>query len=220
MDFYRPVAAVILRAGLTLTACSAPAWTGTVSGRLLLRSGTAGMPDQPVSGTLIIGTPTVGHYGEWIPVDSSGAFNDPINTAHLPNNWPFPIVWQWQAHCYASPRTITITMGSTTVRDVICISPHDQGGKTTHSPLRITGITLPGPGPTQCLLSAEITRVMMGTRTMIAKLTQTASFPTRLRPSRREMAHSRCAVPAGLNGSAANPESEPGHIIGGSELSG
>ena len=71
------VAATIPCAGLTLSACSVPGRGGTVSGRLLLRSGTPGTPgtpDQPVSGTVLIGTPTVGHCGEWIPVDSSGPF--------------------------------------------------------------------------------------------------------------------------------------------------
>jgi len=114
------VAAAILCAGLTLSACSAPAWSGTVSGRLLLRSGTAGTPDQPVSGTVIIGTPTVGHYGVWIPVDSSGTFKGNIITGTYPMIGQSPSFGNGKLTCYASPRSVTVTKGSKTMRDVIC----------------------------------------------------------------------------------------------------
>jgi len=77
----------------------------------------------------------------------------------------------------------------------------------------------PGPGSTQCFLSAEISKVMIGAAMMTAKMIQTANLPKRLRPSRCDMAHSRWAVPAGLSGSASNPEPELGHMIGGSAFS-
>jgi hypothetical protein len=114
------VVAAILCAGLTLSACSAPAWSGKVSGRLLLRSGTPGTPDQPVSGTVIIGTPTVGHYGEWIPVDSSGAFRRFVPTGSYPMIGHSPSFGHDKLTCRASPRSVTVTKGSTSVRDVIC----------------------------------------------------------------------------------------------------
>jgi len=45
---------------------------------------------------------------------------------------------------------------------------------------------------------------------------QTASLPMRLRPSRWVINRDCWAVPAGLNGSASNPEPVVGHMIGGS----
>jgi hypothetical protein len=66
--------------------------------------------------------PTVGHYGEWIPVDSSGAFKRFVNTGTYPIIGHSPSFGNGKLTCYASPRTVTVTKGSTVIRDVICNS--------------------------------------------------------------------------------------------------
>ena len=121
LRFIVPV--VALCAGLTLSSCSAPiGYGGTISGRLILRSGTPGIPDKPIAGTVIIGTPTIGHYGVWIPVNSSGTFKSAVLTGTYPIVGHSPSLGNGKLTCAASPRTVTITKGSTVVRDVICNS--------------------------------------------------------------------------------------------------
>ena len=109
-----------LCACLTFSSCALPAYVGTVSGRLLLRSGPPGTPDQPIAGSVIIGTPTIGHYGASIPVYGSGAFRLTMNTGTYPMIGHSPSFGNGKLTCYASPKTVTVTKGATTVRDVIC----------------------------------------------------------------------------------------------------
>jgi len=113
---------VALCACLTFSSCALPAQLGTVSGRLLLRSGPPGTPDQPIAGSVIIGTTTSGLDGAWIPVDGSGAFRRSFNTGTYPMIGHSPSFGNGKLTCYASPRTVTVTKNSITVRDVICDS--------------------------------------------------------------------------------------------------
>jgi len=113
----------VLLASLALSSCSAPiGYGGTVTGRLLLRSGAPGAPDQPIPGTVIIGTPTIGHYGEWIPVNSSGMFKSFVLIGTYPIVGHSPLFGNGKLNCNASPRTVTIKKGSKVMRDVICTS--------------------------------------------------------------------------------------------------
>jgi len=71
---------------------------------------------------VIIGTPTVGHYGVRIPVGSSGGFRYTINTGTYPMIGHSPSFGNGKLTCYASPRTVTVTQDSAVVKDVICDS--------------------------------------------------------------------------------------------------
>jgi hypothetical protein len=114
------VTAAALCACLTFSSCALPLDAGMVSGHLLLRSGPPGTPDQPIAGSVIIGTPTIGHYGAWIPVIGSGTFRVFVNTGTYPMMGHSPSFGNGKLTCYSSPRTVTVTKAATTVRDVVC----------------------------------------------------------------------------------------------------
>jgi len=90
-----------------------------VSGHLLLRGPPPGSTDQPVAGTVIIGTPKIGHYYQWITVGGSGEFSQRVGTGTYPIVGYSPSFGKGKP-CYASRKTVTVTKGAKIFRDVIC----------------------------------------------------------------------------------------------------
>lgn len=70
----------------------------------------------------------------------------------------------------------------------------------------------------QCFLNSAIMESVMGRTNSTAKSSQTITQPYRKRPIPRANAASFCNIPAGLFTSASKPESAPGHMTEGSEL--